>query len=973
MAVVEAGGGYGKSTLAAELARALGIGTAYVRLEPGDEDPTLFIARLRRSLRRSGLSDAAGAIERSGGPPDAALEALLDRLAELRDPMLLIVDEVELAGQGSDRLVVRLAHDLPVPHRLVLVGRVLPGAVASLKSDPRVTVLETAELAFSVEEGEKLFAALSQVELDRNTVTKLVSVSRGWAAALVLAAERLARSPHPAAEAEALAVRTELLSYLVGRQLDGLEPDEVRGLGQLAHLPLLTPEIAAAVTGIPSLLDTAARAGLPFDRGGDGVVALPGPVRELLADRSPLEPTIARAAAGAYLERGEIGHALNVLVAAGLEPEAAATLAGLPPADVESLDFGELRALVGMLGSASITASPRILLHVARACEPAAEAKVRADALRRAACSTREDAVLSREVDAEIGRDLIRDGSIDDAAALAERLLREAGADELQTRVRALHVLGRTYAWRGDPASLAAAEPLLLEAAELYLHLGHESWSAHARLALAYDVYTRSGRLDEAVACLEDALASLSGRTRLRAVLLAFHAESLIDLGSYADAEASLAEADRLGRALGDSRVCAYVPWLTARACAQRGDLEPVAQLLADAERSRGDWFDHHTGVEFLAEAATLCERARDHELALVYLERARARAGETPRHVSLAEGTILALSGEPQEGEAALAPLAFVPELELRTRWRVALLRGWAALRRGDELAAGSFAAEAFDIAASVQHPELPLVGERELATSLLPLAARAGSEAAAAATPAELPARILVLGRFEAARGARRLDLPPGRPTQLVKLLAASGGRMGVERAIEALWPNVEPTSGRKRLRNVLNRLREAAGDVVVRDADALALAQGTEVDAIAFERDAAAALSAGGPEMAGRARAALARYGGALLPDDGYEDWAAEPRERLRARQLALLDLLAAEAGERGELDEALRLLERATEEDRLDEARQLRVARLLLAQGRRGRALDVLRRAAATSRQLGLEPSDEHRALVRSVRG
>jgi DNA-binding SARP family transcriptional activator len=214
--------------------------------------------------------------------------------------------------------------------------------------------------------------------------------------------------------------------------------------------------------------------------------------------------------------------------------------------------------------------------------------------------------------------------------------------------------------------------------------------------------------------------------------------------------------------------------------------------------------------------------------------------------------------------------------------------------------------------------------------------------------------------------------LSPPPGRPTLLVALLAVRGGRAPVDDLIETLWPGVGPDSGRKRLRNVLNRLRGALGGVVVREGEALAFAEGAQIDAVIFEREALAAVDPSADGTSGRARTALARYTGPLLPEAPYADWAAEPRERLSRRYLALLDLLADEAVRQQDADEAIRLLEQAIEADRFDESRYLRSARLLLAQNRRGRALAVLRAAAVALRELDLQPSDEHRALVRSAR-
>jgi DNA-binding SARP family transcriptional activator len=712
---------------------------------------------------------------------------------------------------------------------------------------------------------------------------------------------------------------------------------------------------------------------MPFDARPDGRLELPDPVREALAARAPLRRDTAEGAAASYTASGLVAEAVRLLVTAGDHDGAAAAIAALPPQTVGRLDFGELSALVNSITADALDRHPRALLHLARACEAAAEARVRVETLGRASRAAGDDTALLREVEAERARDLVRDGHVDEAAAIAEQLLATAKADELQTRVRALHVLGRTYAWRGDPSGLAAAEPLLVEAAELYGRLGFATARAHALLALAYDVYTLGGRFRDAVDALELALTALPRRSRLRGIVLVFHAEALVDLGRFAEAEASLAEAERLGVLFGDARTLGYTAWVRARAATPAGDAGRVRALLAEAERHRGDWFEHHSGAEFLAEAAALLDHVGEHDLARAYLERAVARQSEAPRYVGLAVGAVEARSGDPHAAETALRAVAELEDLEVRERWRVTLLRAWAAHRAGEADRAAALARDAFELAGATGAPDLPLRREPAIAGALLTDAASAGSSAATALLPTGPPVSIVVLDGFAVRRSADLVPLPAGRPTSLVKLVAVREGRVATEEAIEALWPGVDAASGRKRLRNVLNRLRESAGDLVVREGETLTLAASVEVDAMLFEREALAALAVGGGAVApDRARAALAFYPGDLLPDDRYEDWAAEPRERLRARALGLLDLLVDEAEGEGEIDEALRLLERGIQADRLDESRYLRSARLLLRQGKRGRALDVLRAAAAALRELDLEPSEEHRALVRATR-
>ena len=62
-------------------------------------------------------------------------------------------------------------------------------------------------------------------------------------------------------------------------------------------------------------------------------------------------------------------------------------------------------------------------------------------------------------------------------------------------------------------------------------------------------------------------------------------------------------------------------------------------------------------------------------------------------------------------------------------------------------------------------------------------------------------------------------------------------------------------------------------------------------TTVDVVRFEDLARRALV---DEDVGAAREALAMYGGELLPQDRYEEWAEERREQLRLRHLDLLRL-------------------------------------------------------------------------------
>jgi DNA-binding SARP family transcriptional activator len=70
------------------------------------------------------------------------------------------------------------------------------------------------------------------------------------------------------------------------------------------------------------------------------------------------------------------------------------------------------------------------------------------------------------------------------------------------------------------------------------------------------------------------------------------------------------------------------------------------------------------------------------------------------------------------------------------------------------------------------------------------------------------------------------------------------------------------------------------------------------------------------------------------------------------------VALIDVLVDDAEATGRSAEAVRLLEEAIALDRYEEERYVRAARILIARGSMSRAAAVLRRARATTTELGV---------------
>lgn len=162
-------------------------------------------------------------------------------------------------------------------------------------------------------------------------------------------------------------------------------------------------------------------------------------------------------------------------------------------------------------------------------------------------------------------------------------------------------------------------------------------------------------------------------------------------------------------------------------------------------------------------------------------------------------------------------------------------------------------------------------------------------------------------------AASGRRELDLTGIRPRSrtLLRYLAAAGGRaVHRERILDALWPELTGTTAVNSLHVAVSTIRtfleprvaRGASRYLVRDGLTYRLDTGAadDSDVTAFDdaftagrRAAAAGRTA---EAVLLLQAALCRYTGELLPEDGAADWVVADRDGYRSRATTAAGLIA-----------------------------------------------------------------------------
>ena len=262
--LVEAGAGYGKSVLARQYQQELAVATAFVPAGPLDDDPAILLGSLRRAFLASRLSDLASATD--VGDPAAGMERLLDTLAELAVPLLVVLDDAHhLRRPEVTGLVLRLARGLPAPHRLLVAARRLAPGLEPLRTLP-AACLDTGALEFTQPEARALFSSYRGRSPSDWEVRVLLEATRGWATALVLAASSRAPvdGPFPGRSRDGL--EETIIGPLVEPILAQLQPEDRAVVVQLAHLPLLSAEVADGVASTDGALQRIVAAGVPVAR-----------------------------------------------------------------------------------------------------------------------------------------------------------------------------------------------------------------------------------------------------------------------------------------------------------------------------------------------------------------------------------------------------------------------------------------------------------------------------------------------------------------------------------------------------------------------------------------------------------------------------------------------------------------------------------------------------------------------------------
>jgi LuxR family transcriptional regulator, maltose regulon positive regulatory protein len=194
LTLLAAPAGFGKTTLLSQWLDGCARPVAWLTLDASDHEPARFLAYLVAALQTVVPEFGAGLLAALLAPqaptPAAAVTDLINALATLAQPLVLVLDDYHLvnAAPVDAALGLLLAHQPPQLHLVIATREDPPLPLARLRARDQLTELRAADLRFSHTEADVLLSQTEGLSLSADVVAVLASRTEGWAAGLHLAA-----------------------------------------------------------------------------------------------------------------------------------------------------------------------------------------------------------------------------------------------------------------------------------------------------------------------------------------------------------------------------------------------------------------------------------------------------------------------------------------------------------------------------------------------------------------------------------------------------------------------------------------------------------------------------------------------------------------------------------------------------------------------------------------------------------------
>ncbi|MGD9002616.1 MAG: AAA family ATPase, partial [Anaerolineae bacterium] len=260
--LVAAPAGYGKTTLLSEwiTQRDLRPRVAWVSLDVDDNDPARFWTYVAAALQtvQEDIQGLAPAAFQSPNPPpiESTLTSLLNQIAEVPDPLVLILDDYHMIQTSAihDALSFLLENLPPRMHLVIATRADPPLPIPRLRGRGQLTELYQSDLRFTSQEAADFLNRAMGLDLSVEDVAALEKRTEGWIAGLQMAAVSMRGRDDIAGFVRAFTGSHRYILDYLGEEVLGQQPEGVREfLLQTAILDRLTAPLCDAVVGRATL------------------------------------------------------------------------------------------------------------------------------------------------------------------------------------------------------------------------------------------------------------------------------------------------------------------------------------------------------------------------------------------------------------------------------------------------------------------------------------------------------------------------------------------------------------------------------------------------------------------------------------------------------------------------------------------------------------------------------------------------
>jgi ATP/maltotriose-dependent transcriptional regulator MalT/DNA-binding SARP family transcriptional activator len=1002
--------GAGKTALVASYLEEEKLKGTWYHLDTSDHDPATFFHYLSQTLEPRDDKTPLPVIgaEHRADLPAFARYYFREFFARLAEPSVVVFDNYHEIPADSllHGVIEQAALEAPEGVSLTIISREEPPAqFARLEALDRLARVEWNDLKLTLAEATAI-AAL-RFELDAPTLRSLYEISKGWAAGLTLALERMKRSGGELRHIQGEALES-VFNYFAAQIFNSAAPD-VREFLMLSALPRNTnADMAAQITGHPNaanLLEYFYRRRLFTDRRGEPPYSYQyhDLFRAFLLDQltrnyAPATLGAQRRRAGEILEKALRHNEAVALYEAASDWDSVVRLTLEHAPTLLAQGRGEtLREWIKVLPEQFASGNPWLSYWFGISLLAGAPDEARAP-LKQAYWQLQAQGDASGELAccSAIASSYLSD--LTDFRPMGEWI------DRLVLLLRAKPVFQSAVAELQINAALASYAHFCRPRADFYepavqrgLQLLATDMPIDDKMVpacLIVFALREAGRIkecDQIMAPIRPLLTPSRvnpGNIAYCWQVLAWLATSRGDRGAALAACESTEQTCNAHAIMGPARHI-FTHLLLGAIAVQTRDLDAAEAHINKMEsflnpdrcleRGWGNWIrsivaamrdDWDNAIKFAQnELAILLEGSAVFQLYYAYLHLAGGLIGSR-RFAEAAEAI-----------ENARAILIDSPEF--RNLADVDFVAAWSAARQGDTARFDQYVRDALAILKRSELHACLWYMDQRIMPEVLNLALNRGIEPQQARElirqlalqpPTDAgqhwpwPIKLYSLGCFEVLRDDAPLEAsrkPAKKPLALLKLLACAGGApVPVSHALDALWPESEADAAEKSFDAALHRLR-----AMLRASDAIKLSDGrlsldraqVWVDAWAFE-----ALCRQGN---GAAEAAAHLYRGTLLPDELDAPWSVSYREKLHHDFNRLICTQAAALESQDGHAEALEWYARGLERDDLVEAMYQGIMRCHLHLGRRADALATFQRLRRTlSSKLRTSPSAESAALA-----